>query len=380
MVSVLGAYTGNTSLFPTYASEQDQMIQKIQSQTAARFAEKKATIDDSYKQKQATVEAESNRWITVKADIFNAKAAVDSSKDSMNAISNLLLEMRTPVSLAGTAGEDRKAQVEIFNNKLLSINGEADRMGRAFNLIGSINRVDYTPNKIEYRNDLGVGKTTLTGGYAGSDYRIEATDGSVWIPDLGSNTLTQYSELQGQKQKVTLTGDDGKPITIDKTASYTNGLSVTSYDAKTGAITLSVTIVPESGPITVNGTLKKNGLGLMPAWFYDGLATDAGRKRAYTDINEAESQLTIASAKVQQAAGQVSMDTRKVDGALETLNKQNTKALVTQLEESQKLQTEYVQQVQAMQNNLDQLSRQQQNYLQAFSSQIADGGFLDIML
>ncbi|NDH64546.1 MAG: hypothetical protein EBY18_23535, partial [Alphaproteobacteria bacterium] len=343
-------------------------------------AEKKATIDDSYKQKQATVEAESNRWITVKADIFNAKAAVDSSKDSMNAISNLLLEMRTPVSLAGTAGEDRKAQVEIFNNKLLSINGEADRMGRAFNLIGSINRVDYTPNKIEYRNDLGVGKTTLTGGYAGSDYRIEATDGSVWIPDLGSNTLTQYSELQGQKQKVTLTGDDGKPITIDKTASYTNGLSVTSYDPKTGAITMSVTIVPESGPITVNGTLKKNGLGLMPAWFYDGLATDAGRKRAYTDINEAESQLTIASAKVQQAAGQVSMDTRKVDGALETLNKQNTKALVTQLEESQKLQTEYVQQVQAMQNNLDQLSRQQQNYLQAFSSQIADGGFLDIML
>ncbi len=380
MVSVLGAYTGNTSLFPTYASEQDQMIQKIQSQTAARFAEKKATIDDSYKQKQATVEAESNRWITVKADIFNAKAAVDSSKDSMNAISNLLLEMRTPVSLAGTAGEDRKAQVEIFNNKLLSINGEADRMGRAFNLIGSINRVDYTPNNIEYRNDLGVGKTTLTGGYAGSDYRIEATDGSVWIPDLGSNTLTQYSELQGQKQKVTLTGDDGKPITIDKTASYTNGLSVTSYDPKTGAITMSVTIVPESGPITVNGTLKKNGLGLMPAWFYDGLATDAGRKRAYTDINEAESQLTIASAKVQQAAGQVSMDTRKVDGALETLNKQNTKALVTQLEESQKLQTEYVQQVQAMQNNLDQLSRQQQNYLQAFSSQIADGGFLDIML
>ena len=118
----------------------------------------------------------------------------------------------------------------------------------------------------------------------------------------------------------------------------------------------------------------------MPAWFYDGLATDAGRKRASADINEAESQLTIASAKVQQAAGQVSMDTRKVDGALDALNKQNTKALVTQLQDSQKLQTEYVQQVQAMQNNLDQLSRQQQNYLQAFSSQIADGGFLDIML
>jgi hypothetical protein len=33
-----------------------------------------------------------------------------------------------------------------------------------------------------------------------------------------------------------------------------------------------------------------------------------------------------------------------------------------------------------MQNNLDQLSRQQQNYLQAFSSQIAEGGFLDIIL
>lgn len=379
MVSVLGAYTGNTSLFPTFASEQDQMIQRIQNQTAARFAEKKATIDDTFKQKQATVEAESNRWITVKADIFNAKAAVDSSKDAINAISNLLLEMRTPVSLAGTAGEDRDAQVEIFNNKLLSINGEADRMSRAFNLIGSINRVDYSPNTVEYRNDLGVGKTTLQGGYAGSDYRIEVSDGTVWIPDLGSNSLTQYSELQGQKQTVSISDSNGT-VTIDKTASYSNGLSVTSYDAATGAITLSVTIVPESGPITVNGTLKKNGIGLMPAWFYDGLGTVAGRKRASADINEAESQLTLASAKVEMAAGQVGIDTRRADNALDTLNKQNTKALVSQLEESQKLQTEYVQQVQAMQNNLDQLSRQQQNYLQAFSSQIAEGGFLDIIL
>jgi hypothetical protein len=357
------------------------MIQRIQNQTAARFAEKKATIDDTFKQRQATVEAESNRWITVKADIFNAKAAVDSSKDAIKAISNLLLEMRTPVSLAGTAGEDLKAQVEIFNNKLLSINGEADRMSRSFNLIGSINRVDYTPNKVEYRNDLGVGKSTLQGGYAGSDYRIEASDGTVWIPDLGTNSLTQYSALQGEKQKVTISGGGSSPdVTIDKTASYTNGLSVTSYNAQTGAITMSITIVPESGPITVNGTLKKNGIGLMPAWFYDGLGTAAGRQRAFTDINEAESQLTLASAKVQMAAGQVGIDTRRADNALDALNKQNTKALVDQLEESQKLQTEYVQQVQAMQNNLDQLSRQQQNYLQAFSSQIADGGFLDIMI
>ena len=379
MVSVLGAYTNETSLFPSFSTAQQQAVQRITNQTAMRFAEKKTAIDDVYKTRQATIDAESNRWVTVKANIFNAKAAVDTNKESLTSIKGLLRDMRTPIDEAGKSGEDADYRAQQFDSRLMSINSEAERLGRSFNLIGSINRVDYSPNKVEYRNDLGVGKTTLTGGYAGSDYRIEASDGTVWVPDLQSNTLTQYSELQGVKQKVTVS-TGGQSISLDKAASYTKGITLASYDSKTGAITLNVTINPTDPPITVNGTLKKAGIGIMPAWFYDGLKTDAGRKQAFRDISEAEAQLSFASVAVTTASGKVSGDARRVDDHLNDLTKQNTKALTDQLLSAQKLQLEYQQQVQAMQNNLDQLSRQQKNYLDTFASQISDNPFLSVTI
>jgi hypothetical protein len=379
LVSVLGAYTNQTSLFPEFASEQAQTAQRIENETAKRFAAKKVAIDDTYKQRQTAIDAESNRWISVKADIYNAKAGIDTNKESLKTIADTLLDLRGTVDLAGQTGEDEKFRAQQFDAKLMGINGEADRVGRAFNLIGSINRTDFSPNQVEYRNDLGVGKTTLTGGYAGSDYRIEASDGTVWVPDLDSNSLTQFSALQGVKRTVTITGA-GSSVTLDKTASYTNGISLVSYDAASGAITLNISINPDDPPFVVTGTLKRTGIGLMPAWFYDGLATSTGRSRAFKDINEAEARLSLAGAAVQQAAGKVSIDARRADNTLGDLSKQNTKALTDQLEASQKLKLEYTQQVQAMQNNLDQLSRQQQNYLDAFASQINDSPFLSVII
>lgn len=378
MVSVLGAYSGNTSLFPELASQQSQIAERIRTQTALRFAEKKTVIDDQLKQRQEFINAESDRWVSVKAGIFNAQAAADTGRDAINAIQTLLLAIRTPVSLAGEAGEDQELRATEFDTKLMAINGEADRMGPAFNLVGSINRVDYTPNKIEYRSDLGTGTTVLHGGYAGSDYRIEASDGTVWVPELGTNTLTNYSALQGVKKTVSISAN-GQTVTIDKTASYMNGITLGSYDKSTGAITLNVTVNPEDPPMVVTGTLQKSGIGLMPAWFYDGLTTADGRKRAFADINEAEAQLSLASAAVTSAKSRVAGDARRADNAISELNRQNSDAMVSQLEATQTLQIEYQKQVQAMVNNLDNLSRQQQNYVDAFASTIASNPFLDVL-
>ena len=80
------------------------------------------------------------------------------------------------------------------------------------------------------------------------------------------------------------------------------------------------------------------------------------------------------------ASNTVATDTRKVDAALADLNAQTSKAQLTQLQQLQDLQTKYVQQVQAMQNNLAQLSSQQQNYINAFASQISDDPYLNITI
>ena len=81
---------------------------------------------------------------------------------------------------------------------------------------------------------------------------------------------------------------------------------------------------------------------------------------------------------VQVAANTVATDWKNVDNSLAELNTQTSKAQLEQLKSLQDLQTQYVQQVQALQNNLSQLKSQQQNYVNAFASQISSDPFLSI--
>jgi hypothetical protein len=372
--SVLGATVNNSSLFPEIASEQSQLLQQIAATAQKRFSDAQTQIADAYQQKADTITAQTNQWITVKASINNANASVTQAKKSLSNVNAMLLALRGVIS---NAEQDAKFNAQSFNTKLSSINLDADRLGRALNLVGSINRVDYSRNTVEYRNDLGTGVTKLQGGYIGSDYRIMAGDGTVWVPDLPSGTLTHYSELQGVAKKVTIT-EGQNSVQIPETASYQNGIRLVSYNGNTKAITLEITINPSDPPTVVTGTLQQTGIGLMPAWFYDNLATQAGRDLAHKAVNEAIAQTSIGSAQVQAAANRVTSDSQKVDAALSALNSKNTNAKLEQLQQLQDLQTKYVQQVQAMQNNLNQLSSQQQNYIDAFASVISSDPFLSV--
>jgi hypothetical protein len=374
--SVLGAFTYNSSLFPEMPTQQSQLVQQITTTATQRFTDEQTQIQDTYQQKADSITALTDQWIKVKASVYNAQASVDQGNKSIDNVNQTLLTLRGVIS---NAEQDPAFNAKSFNTDLNSINSEADRLGQALNLVGSINRVDYTRNTVEYRNDLSTGTSTLQGGYIGSDYRIMASDGTVWVPDLTAGTLTHYSELQGVAKKVTVT-EGSKSIQLNETATNQNGIELVSYDDNTKAITLKITVNPSDPPTTVTGTLQQTGIGLMPAWFYDNLQTDAGRTRAHAAVNNAIAQLGLGRAAVQTAANTVATDTRRVDGALDELNKKNSSAQLDQLQSLQDLQLKYNQQVQAMINNLNQLSSQQQNYLDAFASQISDDPFLNVTI
>ncbi|TAL01989.1 MAG: hypothetical protein EPO08_08360, partial [Rhodospirillaceae bacterium] len=366
--SVLGAYTNDSSLFAAPQTQQSQLLTQIANTAKKRFGDAQTQISATYKQASDNITAVVNQWISVKASINNAMAGVTQGQTSITNANNTLLDMRGIVSNAAQAPV---SNAKAFDSDLASINQQADRLGPALNLVGSINPVDWTPNQVQYRNNLGTGVTTLNGGYIGSTYRIMASDGTVWVPDTQANTLTHYSELQGVPQKVTVT-DGTNTAQIPETASYQNGIQLVSYDPNTQAIKLQITINPADPPTTVTGTLQQTGIGLMPAWFYGGLTTTAGRQQAFQAINEAQARLSLGGTAVQVAANVTATDQKNADNALNALNAKSADAQGTQLKALQDLQTKYTQQVQAMQNNLNQLSSQQQNYIDAFASQISD--------
>jgi hypothetical protein len=364
---VVGILQGSGSqLFGSLPSQTNILLDNIRANVSERFQAEQKVIQDTATARTEAIDAESERYISVKAQINNAKIAVEGGQESIASIRNTLLAMRTTVALAGENGEDPEFRAGEFDNQFNSINSEANSGGALFNLTGNINRIDFSPNSIEYRNDLGIGQTTLTGTHAGSDYRIRAADGSYWIPELGTDTITHRSDVQGVVQKTTLS--DG--TVIDKTASTRNAVELVSYDETTGAITLEVTFDPGLPAETVSGTLQRDGIGLMPSWFYKGLAAQGDRTRAFKAIEKAEIELTSKEAVLSAAQAQVARDERKIDEAMEGLTKDKSKALNDQLKQSEELQIKAQQQLQAMEYNLQNLSAQQQNYLQAFGGAI----------
>jgi hypothetical protein len=373
---VVGILQGSgTQLFGQLPNNTNILLDNIRANVAERFAEERKVIENTAKASSEAIDAESERYITVKAQVNNAKIAVENGQEGIKSIRDTLFAMRTTVALAGEQGEDKKFRSEEFDIKVNSINDEANRGGRAFNLIGNINRLDYTPNSIEYRSDLGAAQTTLTGTHAGSDYRIKASNGSYWIPELGTDSITHRSELQGPIQKTTLS--DGTEI--EKTASTRNAVKLVSYNEQTRDITIEVTFDPGLPVEVVTGKLERDGIGIMPAWFYNNLNTVADRQRAYAAIEKADIELTSKEATLSAAAAAVFKDNKKVDESLDRLTKDKGKVLNTQLDQTQELQIKAQQQIQAMQTNLENLSSQQANYLQAFAGAVRSP-FLQISL
>ena len=140
----------------------------------------------------------------------------------------------------------------------------------------------------------------------------------------------------------------------------------------TGDITVNVSVVPTDPPITVTGKLEQNGIGIMGSWFYNGLATQADRNRAFSDISNAETNLVSAQATLQSDATATGTDQQRVDAALNELTNQTVAVQTKEQSDQQAAQVQAAQQFLAMQANLQNLQSVQSNYLQAFSGFVDD--------
>ena len=366
--AVLDGGDDASSLFGNISSTQSTLFQQVQVNANAQLAEKLQQVDDVAQQKLSALNLESDRWVSVKAQINNAKIYVSNGQDAADKVNQLLLDMRSSVANTAQQGEDPKFWRDQFNSQVNSINLQAESGAPATNLVGNLNPIDQSPNQIEYRSDLGTGSTTLTGTYIGTDFRIKANDGTVWVPDTQADLIQAYKGLRGEAE--TYTTVEGEKVS--KATSTRNGMKLVSYDPKTQNITVNITIVPTEPPITVTGKLETNGIGVMQSWFYNDFATKADRDRAFTDISKAEVGVVSAQGDLQRSAVQVGQDDNRATAALNDLGNQTATASANQQSQEQDIKVKAAQQYLAMQANLQNLQSVQSNYLQAFSGFIDD--------
>jgi len=368
--SILGAADADapSALFGNIGSTNSSLFNQIKNNASKRLSEALSAVNQVAAEKNAAINVENERWISVKAQINNAQIAVENGQESAQKVADTLLLMRGSIAGAGDPAENAQLYREQFDAQVSTINNEADSIGPAFNLVGSINRQDGTYNSIEYRSDVNLNSTRLIGTYIGSDFRIEATDGTVWTPDLGSDFIQSFAPNSTQPQKYTT----GAGQEVAKGTSTRNGLKLLSYNPDTKAITVEISVVPDDPPLVVTGTLKKNGIGVMQSWFYNGFSTVADRKRAFADINAAEINLSSAQGDLQRSAAQTGMDQRRADRALNELSQKTINANRDQSQANEEIRVKAAQQYLAMQANLQNLQSVQANYLQAFSSFVGD--------
>lgn len=317
-----------------------------------------AKLQDSFEAKSAYYDTQSNQVIKVKASVGNAGIAVENGQEGAAEIKDMLLQMRIVVGLYGEAETDeaRAALKERFDEYVDKINRTADTYAPAYNPIGNVVSTDWTPNEITFASDVSGTETSVDGTYIGSDFYVAADDGTTWVPEPGSSSITQYSVYNTQNER-----DSTKAGGF---ASTRNGLRLDAYDPATGRITM--TVDPQNAATQVTGTLKTGGLGVMQSWFYD-LDSEAGRAAATEAIGKAENVVAAAEGQLGGMAVAVKAADKKMDRALANLNANRSEAMKAQLTASYKAQIQQQQELQILKSTFQNMASQQASYTSIFA-------------
>lgn len=368
---VLALQASSTDLFGgSIASSTDLLYQQAQARVSSEVASRTDKINDKLTQKYDTIGAKEDQLIKVKGSILSAQSSYQSAITSLDDIDSELLSMR---SMLSDAADSYELAASDFNMALMSINFGVDSYGSTLNPIGSSNS-DWDPNTITYSTDTIVGTRSISGTYAGTDFKITQADGTVWQPENGSMVMQK-------------TNPDGT-IDEDINVSMSNGIELASYDESTGAITVNITYSAEQPSIQVSGTLERGGLGLMPAWFYRSQSSiDAGKPAfstqddwdaARADLDRAGRRADVARATTEAGLARINSDMSRIDLQLDELTVEKRDALENSLTDRVNLQTEMQSQYQIMLLNLSKASSVQKQYATIFAGVTARSPFLSV--
>ncbi|ABC21353.1 hypothetical protein [Rhodospirillum rubrum] len=362
---MITALTSDNSL--SFGSYEQIALDNMQSRAAQAIQKKQTALNETFQAKSNSIDKASDRLIKTSSGIKTAEIAVDNSRESLDTITEKLSAMRA--ALGELERSDYKSDYwrNQYDENLRSLNVAADLYSPAYNLVGKVrDRATWAPNEISYNSGIGSSQATLRGAYVGSDFRIEMADGTVWVPDLGSQSISEYTSYNTEKPS--------DSDATGRTTSLTTGITSVTDN---GDGTMTFAMILDGGVSTnVTGKLVTGGLGVTGSWNHNStgatpLSTAEDVAGALAELDKADAVLTGAKALMAGNANTVKGHEANLNQQMKDLTTQKKTAMQDNLTAQLKLQQEFANQVEVMQRNLESMSQQQQSYLTVFASTIS---------
>lgn len=278
MVGILGGVS-MMSLFgvlPASSSVQGLKAAARASASAARAnAVDRTPESNAAARKVRETQAKANGLRRVIGGLDRNVNAVKKVLERMDTVRTALSDLRKTVLQAGTAttDEQRAKQVARFDQLVGEINTTVKYAGtNGVNLIGSTIRDVFQGGEMLVKTKPdSPQQRTIQGTYLGSDFYIETAAGEKHFPNIFGSLLT----------KIPVTDPEDEGLLL-------KDASTIAYDRETGAI--SITPEGESDPV-LEGTVRKQGLGVLFSSLYAKFGTEEDRTAALEDIDAAAAKL-----------------------------------------------------------------------------------------
>lgn len=261
--------------FNVYQGMMDRALLQIKLAGSQRMSADLAKLNEKYDGKTASrVEDQINKLGGEKTVVADWLRRVETGVKAMNDIRIWMLEMKNAIKTGSGPA---------FDNALDKNNYDVNR-GNGDSLIANPGKGrGFWSQKTEVVSS-GPLSAQVTSRFLGNDYIIETDDGNVFKPGSDSSTV------------------QGNGTTFE-----TANLTVDSFDSATNTVVFTD---PDSGT-QYTGTVKRGGLGVLPAWLYGNFATEDDKTRANADIATALRGLARAELRYNVDQAQLSgMDTR----------------------------------------------------------------------
>lgn len=256
---------------------------------ARRVAGLQTLTRSTYAPQISAANRSGTQWVELKPSINAAASQLDVLISRVRTIRDKVSTLLTINSAAATANSTDLAQdVILFDAAIRDLNGLANFTSQNPNLVGT----DYDVNIAYFSNpDLDV--TRVVHRDLSSGYTLTESGGNYWAKDDISTDLVllQY---------------DSSGVATGKSAVVNQELRLDSLSGSTIAFTIHAGTASEES--FTGATLATNGLGIVDAWAYEGLATSNGRALAETALRSALSTLDSNLASLNGALAQARFD------------------------------------------------------------------------
>jgi hypothetical protein len=256
---------------------------------ARRIAAEQAVTRSTYGPQISAASRAGTQWVELKPAINAAASQLDVLISRVRSLRDKVSTLLTINNSAATANSTDLAQdVILFNAALRDLNGLANFTTQNPNLVGT----DYDVNIAYFSNpDLDV--TRVVHRDLSSGYTLTESGGNYWAKDDISTDLVL---LQYDSDGV----ETGKSVVVNLE------LRLDSLSGSTIAFTIHAGTDSEES--FTGASLATNGLGILDAWGYDGLATSDGRALAETTLRSALKTLDGNLASLNSALAQARFD------------------------------------------------------------------------